>query len=80
MVKDADIAGFSKSDQALIAQIVQHYWCNLDPNAHQKVVEIGGEHLVHLVLLFRLAVLINQSRHELGKKPFVFVALSPKHW
>lgn len=80
VVKNADIAGFSKSDQVLMAQIIQHHRRSLDPKAYRTILESGGEHLVHLVLLFRLAALMNQSRHELGKKPFVFMVSSPTHW
>lgn len=80
VVKNAEIAGFSKSDQMLMAHIIQHHRRNLDPKSYRVLLEVGGIHLVHLVLLFRLAALMNQSRHELGKKPFVFVVSSPEHW
>lgn len=79
LLEFSDIAGFSQSDQAAMAQIALHHRRKLKSDAHQTVLGLGGDKLVHLCLLLRLAVIASQSRTTKAA-PITLHVLDDKHW
>lgn len=71
LVQNSDIDGFSQIDKTRLANLLQFHRRKLKPEGYQQVMQVGGQQLVRLTLLLRLAILINATR---SKK----VSLSPK--
>ena len=69
LVEYSDIPGFSQVDQKRMAQLMLNHRRKLKADMLEQACIIGGDSLVYLCLLLRLAVLAHHSRseHELPK-------------
>lgn len=77
----SDVDGFSQIDQMRMAQLVQHHRRKLKSDGYQEVMHIGGDNLIHLCLILRLAVLIHHSRsHQKNPNVRLIVDNSNKQW
>lgn len=64
LLQHSDIAGFSQIDQNHLSHLVAHHRRKLRSDARIDVMKVGGNKLVYLCLLLRLAVLLNHSRSD----------------
>lgn len=64
LLQHSDIAGFSQIDQNHLSHLVAHHRRKLRSDARVDVMKVGGNKLVYLCLLLRLAVLLNHSRSD----------------
>lgn len=64
LLEHSDVPGFSQVDQLRMAQLVQNHRRKLKSDAHEQAKMIGGDNLVYLCLLLRLAVLVHHSRSD----------------
>ena len=67
LIEYSDIPGFSQVDQKRMAQLMLNHRRKLKADMLEQTCTIGGDSLVYLCLLLRLAVLAHHSRsdHEL---------------
>lgn len=80
LLEHSDVPGFSQVDQLRMAQLVYNHRRKLKTDAFDQTKMIGGDSLVHLCLLLRLAVLINHSRSEYDDLPLKLSILDDNHW
>lgn len=80
LLEHSDVPGFSQVDQLRMSQLVGNHRRKLKSDALEHVQAVGGDSLVNLVLLLRLAVLLNHSRHDQTPLPIKLTALSATHW
>ena len=64
LLEHSDIPGFSQVDQKRIAQLMLSHRRKLKGDMLEQTCLIGGEQLLYLCLLLRLAVLTHHSRSE----------------
>lgn len=64
VVAHADMAGFSRDDQAILAAVIQGHRRKVRPETYQPIPPDHEEHVLYYTLLFRLAVLLNRSRTD----------------
>ena len=64
LLQHSDIPGFSQIDQNHLSHLVAHHRRKLRGDARVDVMKVGGNKLVYLCLLLRLAVLLNHSRSD----------------
>lgn len=64
LIEHSDVPGFSQAEQARMAQLVINHRRKLKLGNQDTVAAIGGEGLVYLCLLLRLAVLVHHSRSD----------------
>ena len=64
LLQHSDIAGFSQIDQNHLSHLVAHHRRKLRSDTRVDVMKVGGNKLVYLCLLLRLAVLLNHSRSD----------------
>ena len=64
LLQHSDIPGFSQIDQNHLSHLVAHHRRKLRSDARVDVMKVGGNKLVYLCLLLRLAVLLNHSRSD----------------
>ena len=64
LLQHSEIAGFSQIDQNHLSHLVAHHRRKLRSDARVDVMKVGGNKLVYLCLLLRLAVLLNHSRSD----------------
>ncbi|ENV18318.1 MULTISPECIES: exopolyphosphatase [Acinetobacter] len=64
LLQHSDIPGFSQIDQNHLSHLVAHHRRKLRVDAKLDVLKVGGNKLVYLCLLLRLAVLLNHSRSD----------------
>ncbi|UUS58201.1 MULTISPECIES: exopolyphosphatase [unclassified Acinetobacter] len=64
LLQHSDIPGFSQIDQNHLSHLVAHHRRKLRNDARVDVMKVGGNKLVYLCLLLRLAVLLNHSRSD----------------
>ncbi|WP_297425050.1 exopolyphosphatase [uncultured Acinetobacter sp.] len=64
LLQHSDIAGFSQIDQNYLSHLVAYHRRKLRLDAKLDVLRIGGQRLMYLCLLLRLAVLLNHSRSD----------------
>ena len=64
LLQHSDIAGFWQIDQNHLSHLVAHHRRKLRSDARVDVMKVGGNKLVYLCLLLRLAVLLNHSRSD----------------
>ncbi|WP_201587668.1 exopolyphosphatase [Psychrobacter jeotgali] len=64
LLEHSDIPGFSQVDQKRLAQLMLSHRRKLKTEVLEQVCHIGGNQLVYLCLLLRLAVLAHHSRSE----------------
>lgn len=62
LLLNSDIFGFSQSEQEILSELVVHHRRKLKEESLDHIKKIGGQSLVHLCLMLRLAVLAYQSR------------------
>jgi exopolyphosphatase/guanosine-5'-triphosphate,3'-diphosphate pyrophosphatase len=64
LLQHSDVPGFSQIDQIRLSQLVAHHRRKLKGDAKEEALRAGGEPLVNLCLLLRLAVLLHHSRSD----------------
>lgn len=64
LLEYSDIPGFSQVDQKRMAQLMLNHRRKLKSDILEQTCNIGGDNLVYLCLLLRLAVLAHHSRSE----------------
>jgi exopolyphosphatase/guanosine-5'-triphosphate,3'-diphosphate pyrophosphatase len=64
LLEYSDIPGFSQVDQKRMAQLMLNHRRKLKADILEQTCSIGGDQLVHLCLLLRLAVLAHHSRSD----------------
>ncbi|OOR92893.1 exopolyphosphatase [Moraxella caviae] len=80
MLENAEIAGFSRMDQAQMAQMVRHHRRKLHAADFERICRVGGERLARLTLLLRLAVAANHSRNDLARHQIHLTIKSVNDW
>ncbi len=80
MLYHADMAGFSRTDQELLAGLVQYHRRAISAEDKLVLEQIGGKNLVHLALILRLAVVINHGRFDIGKRQVKLAIIDDNHW
>lgn len=63
LLAHSDMPGFSRQEQTILAQLVRNHRRKFISPADNLFPEPLSSHMLHLCVLFRLAVLINRSRH-----------------
>ena len=64
LLQHSDIPGFSQIDQNHLSHLVAHHRRKLRSDSKNDVLKVGGQKLLYLCLLLRLAVLLNHSRSD----------------
>ncbi len=64
LLQHSDIPGFSQIDQNHLSHLVAHHRRKLRSDARIDVLKVGGNKLIYLSLILRLAVLLNHSRSD----------------
>ena len=64
LLENSDIDGFSQVDKTRLSQLVMHHRRKLKPDSFDEVKMVGGDNLVYLTLILRLAVLVHRSRSK----------------
>lgn len=64
LLEYSDIPGFSQVDQKRMAQLMLNHRRKLKADMLEQTLNIGGDQLVYLCLLLRLAVLAHHSRSD----------------
>lgn len=80
LLENSDIDGFSQVDKVRMAQLVMHHRRKLKADALDEVKMVGGDNLVYLTLLLRLAVLTHHSRSKHENIELHLTAKDSKHW
>ncbi len=70
LIAHADMAGFSKDDQALLAAVVACHRRKLDAQALEHLSDAQFEQAAQLLVLLRLAVLLHRGRSPAPLPPF----------
>ena len=80
LLENSDIDGFSQVDKVRMGQLVMHHRRKLKSDGLDEVKMVGGDNLVYLTLLLRLAVLTHHSRSKQEDIQFQLVAKDSHHW
>lgn len=80
LLEYSDIPGFSQVDQLRMAQLARTHRRKLKTEYLEQAKSIGGDSLVYLSLLLRLAVLVHRSRNEHDKSVLKLVINDPSDW
>lgn len=80
LLAHSDIPGFSQVDQLRMEQLVLHHRRKLKADGLEAVHSLGGDNLVYLTLLLRLAVSLNHSRSEPNMADICLTAIKAKKW
>lgn len=80
LVQHSDIPGFSQIDQNHLSHLVGHHRRKLRHDTKFDVLKVGGQKLVHLCLLLRLAVLLNHSRSDQMLPAIELTILNDQQW
>ncbi|WP_168542020.1 exopolyphosphatase [Acinetobacter sp. A2] len=64
LLQHSDIPGFSQIDQNYLSHLVSNHRRKLRQDAKTEALKAGGNKIVYLILLLRLAVLVNASRSD----------------
>lgn len=80
LLEHSDIPGFSQVDQLRMSQLALNHRRKLKSENHELAKNIGGETLVHLCLLLRLAVLVHRSRNDQDRSALKLSILDNKEW
>jgi exopolyphosphatase/guanosine-5'-triphosphate,3'-diphosphate pyrophosphatase len=64
LLQHSDIPGFSQIDQNYLSHLVSNHRRKLRQDAKTEALKAGGNKIVYLSLLLRLAVLVNASRSD----------------
>jgi exopolyphosphatase/guanosine-5'-triphosphate,3'-diphosphate pyrophosphatase len=74
LLENADMPGFTREEQQIIARIVGSHRRKLDMAALEELQRPWDSHTLYLVLLLRLAVLLHRSRSEAALPQIQLVA------
>ena len=80
LLENSDIPGFSQVDQKRMAQLMLGHRRKLKADILEQTCTIGGDQLVYLCLLLRLAVLAHHSRSEYDLPLMQLVVTDTNHW
>ena len=80
LLENSDIDGFSQVDKTRLAQLVMHHRRKLKPDCYDEVKMVGGDNLVYLTLILRLAVLVHHSRSKHDTLPIELSAKDNQTW
>ena len=80
LLQHSDIAGFSQIDQNYLSHLVAHHRRKLRSDARIDALRVGGNKLVYLCLLLRLAVLLNHSRSDEMLPAIELQAVNEQQW
>ena len=80
LLEYSDIPGFSQVDQKRMAQLMLSHKRKLKADMLEQVCHIGGNQLIYLCLLLRLAVLAHHSRSEYELPLLQLKIMSSNHW
>ncbi len=80
LLQHSDIAGFSQIDQNYLSNLVAHHRRKLRMDAKIEVLRVGGQRLMYLCLLLRLAVLLNHSRSDEMLPAIELKVLNAQQW
>lgn len=80
LLENSDIPGFSQVDQKRIAQLVLAHRRKLKGDILEQTCLLGGDQLVFLCLLLRLAVLAHHSRSEHELPLMKLAVIDTNHW
>ncbi|KAA8731911.1 exopolyphosphatase [Acinetobacter qingfengensis] len=80
LLQHSDIAGFSQIDQNHLSHLVAHHRRKLRHDSLLDVQKVGGNRLVYLCLLLRLAVLLNHSRSDAALPEFDLQVKNEHSW
>nr|WP_299037020.1 exopolyphosphatase [uncultured Psychrobacter sp.] len=80
LLENSDIPGFSQVDQKRMAQLVLSHRRKLKSDMLEQTCQLGGEQLLYLCLLLRLAVSAHHSRSEYELPLMKLVILDDTHW
>lgn len=80
LLQHSDIAGFSQIDQNHLSRLVGHHRRKLRVEQKIDTYKIGGQKLVNLCLLLRLAVLLNHSRSDQALPPLTLSITADGSW
>jgi exopolyphosphatase/guanosine-5'-triphosphate,3'-diphosphate pyrophosphatase len=74
IVANADMAGFSRDLQRLLAELIRAHRRRLRPHTVDELRGLGGDAAVQLALLLRIAVALNRSRDPQPLPAFTLTA------
>lgn len=80
LLENSDIPGFSQVDQKRMAQLMLSHRRKLKSDMIEQAITVGGEQLVYLCLLLRLAVLAHHSRSEYDLPQMQLVIIDTNCW
>lgn len=80
LLENSDIPGFSQVDQKRMAQLVLNHRRKLKSDRLEQICLLGGNQLVYLCLLLRLAVSAHHSRSEYDLPLMQLVVIDGSHW
>ena len=62
LVRHSDMPGFSRGDQAILAEIIENHRRKLRPTRFETLPVVRQERVIRLAIFLRLAVVLNRSR------------------
>ena len=80
LMEHSDIPGFSQVDQKRMAQLMLNHRRKLKADMLEQTCVIGGDQLVYLCLLLRLAVLAHHSRSDYELPTLALKVDDGNHW
>lgn len=80
LLEHSDVPGFSQVDQLRISQLVQHHRRKLKAEGYARTIAAGGESLIYLCLILRLAVLAHHSRSDFQRPVLNLNLVDKTHW
>ena len=80
LLEHSDVPGFSQVDQLRISQLVQHHRRKLKSDGYARTLAVGGESLIYLCLILRLAVLAHHSRSDFERPVLNLNLVDKTHW
>ena len=80
LMEYSDIPGFSQVDQKRMAQLMLNHRRKLKADMLEQTCNIGGDQLVYLCLLLRLAVLAHHSRSEYELPALELTVMDENRW
>lgn len=80
LLEYSDIPGFSQVDQKRMAQLMLNHRRKLKADMLEQTCNIGGDQLVYLCLLLRLAVLAHHSRSDQELPELQLTIIDNNHW
>lgn len=80
LLENSDIPGFSQVDQKRMGQLMLSHRRKLKADVFEQTCALGGNQLVYLCLLLRLAVSAHHSRSEYELPLIKLVIIDDSHW